>query len=118
MFAKLDNNHTNSLEDHVVNLHKIHSYKGNILEGIVVLHETMHELKGKKLIESYSKLALKNLTIRSNGLSCFKLDGRMVSPQRGVLWSRALYPRGILSIKVNACIVSIEGLYPRAFHIS
>ena len=43
-----------------------------ILEGVVVLHETLHEIHSKKLMVLSSKRILKKCMIRSNGPSSTK----------------------------------------------
>jgi hypothetical protein len=43
------------------------------MEGVVILHETIHELHTKKVIGSFSKLTLKRPTIKLSGLSFNKL---------------------------------------------
>jgi len=45
----------------------------NIMEGVVILHETIHELHTKKEMVSFSKLTLKSHMIRLSGPSCSKL---------------------------------------------
>jgi hypothetical protein len=44
----------------------------NIMEGVVILHKTIHELHTKKEMASFSKLILKRPMIRLSGLSYSK----------------------------------------------
>jgi hypothetical protein len=43
------------------------------MEGIVILHETIHEIHHKKCLEFFSKSILKRLMIRSIGLFLYQM---------------------------------------------
>jgi hypothetical protein len=45
----------------------------NIMEGVVILHETIHELHTKNLMELFLRLTLKRPMIRLSGHSSSRL---------------------------------------------
>jgi hypothetical protein len=76
IFTKVATIRLNSVADHVVRPTETAFMQGRyILDGVVTLHETVHEMHHKKLNRVILKSTLKKLTIRSNGPSYNKLFG-------------------------------------------
>src|SRR3954471_21374144 len=65
IFTKVATIRLNSVADHVVKPTQTAFMQGrNILDGVVVLHETVHEMHAKKLNGVIFKLTLKRLTTK------------------------------------------------------
>jgi hypothetical protein len=66
----------NSVADHVLQPSQTAFMQGrNILDGVVILHEALYELRSKKLNGVILKLDLKNPMIKLGGLSFNKHSG-------------------------------------------
>jgi hypothetical protein len=75
IFTKTATVRLNSVDDQVVRPTQTTFMKGRyIIDDVVTLHETIHELHHKKLSGQSSKLTLKRPMIRSSGLFCNKLS--------------------------------------------
>ena len=73
-FTKVSTNRLNKVAQTVVSPTQTVFMPGrNIMEGVVILHETIHELHTKKSDGSFSKLILKMPIIRLSGHSFRKL---------------------------------------------
>jgi hypothetical protein len=70
IFTKVATIRVNAMADRIVSPTQIAFMRGrNILERVVILHETIHELHKKNKVELYSKLILRKLAIRLDGHS-------------------------------------------------
>jgi hypothetical protein len=73
IFTKVGTNRLNIVAKKVVSPTRTAFMPGrNIMEGVVILHQTIHELHTKKGMESFSKLILKRHTTKLSGPSCNK----------------------------------------------
>jgi hypothetical protein len=74
IFTKVGTNRLNKVEKTVVSPTQTAFMLGrNIMEGVVILHETIHELHTKNLMELFLRLTLKRSMISLNGHSSSKL---------------------------------------------
>jgi hypothetical protein len=74
IFTKVTTNRINLVADHIISPTQAAFMRGwNILEGVVILHETIHELHRKSKMELFSKLILRRHMIGLNGLSYSRL---------------------------------------------
>jgi hypothetical protein len=74
IFTEVGTNRLNKVAKTVVSQTQTAFMRGrNIMEGVVILHETIHELHTKKSIELFLRLTLKWPMIRLNGHSSSRL---------------------------------------------
>jgi hypothetical protein len=73
-FTKFGTNRLNKVAKTVVSPTQTTFMPGkNIMEGVIILHETIHELHTKKPMELFLKLTLKRPMIKLSGPSSNKL---------------------------------------------
>ena len=65
IFTKVATNHINTVSDHVISMTQSAIMEGrNILEGVVILHETIHEVHQKNLNEVIFKIDFQKVYTR------------------------------------------------------
>jgi hypothetical protein len=74
IFTKVTTIRLNSVANHIIQPSQTSFMRGrNILKGVVILYETIHELHRKKQNGIILKIDFEKTYVRSNGLSCSKL---------------------------------------------
>ena len=102
IFTKVATCHINSLADHLISPTQIAFMRGrNILEGVIVLHETIHELHRKNLSGVIFKIDFENAydKVKWNFLlQTLQLKG--FSP-KWIEWIKSFISGGSVAINVN-----------------
>ena len=120
IFTKVATNRLNSMADHVISLTQTMFMRGrNILEGVVILHETVHELHRKKQSGVVLKIDFEKAYDKVKWPFLFQaLRIKGFSP-KWINWVKTFISGGSVAINVNDDVGHFfqtrKGLYPHCF---
>nr|ABA98398.1 retrotransposon protein, putative, unclassified [Oryza sativa Japonica Group] len=102
LFTKVATNRINSVADHVVSPTQTAFMRGrNILEGVVILHETLHELHRKKLNGVIFKIDFEKAYDKVKWPFLMQALGMKGFSTKWISWIESFVSGGSASIKVN-----------------